>query len=115
MKKVLFIIALIFVGLFVIGCAQEAADLRWNNATTDSAQDIKWVSYDDEPDVEWNETLSSEGEKTAFKEVTGLNGNGECNLGGAAGEIEYDLYQNRNYQLSAGSSETLDIFAVSAK
>jgi hypothetical protein len=99
----------------IVGCKEDTT-LRWRNASGgQTATDIKWVPTTGN-EISYSETLTADGEVTEYKTIDedSRSGQGECNLGGTPGFIEYGG-ASTGIKLSEGSSETYEIQSVAKK
>lgn len=77
MKK-LSVILLFAIAAFVFtGCSDdEATSLRWNNQSGSNLEDIQWIN-NAAVNQTWNGVVSDTN-ATDYREITKLNGEGEC-------------------------------------
>jgi hypothetical protein len=77
MKKLSVIILFAIAAFLFVGCSDdEATSLRWNNQSGSNLQDIQWVN-----NAAANQTWTgvvSDTTATDYREITKLNGTGEC-------------------------------------
>lgn len=113
MKKLFYLlIAVVAVGMFA--CSDDKTELRWENRSGGlEAKDIKWVPANGNDLVDFERTLTADGDQTEWKEISDRSGTGICDLGGTEGTIETE--DGQSIRLSNGSSETYEIRSVAKK
>lgn len=94
MKKLSVIILFAIAAFLFIGCGDdEGTGLRWDNQSGQSVADINWQSTDGVNIYEtWNAKSYADLEKTEYKEIKKLRGQGEClfETDGATAVIQVD-------------------------
>ena len=126
MKKYLVIMMFAIAAFGFIGCSSDdntKADIRWNNDSSESIYDIKWVSGG-QNDQTWSETLTdnnSSSDYSSYKGINELTGQGECldvvDQGTGTEGKPYDIYIDGalNYTVTENATETLHIDQIQAK
>ncbi len=117
MKKLITLLMTALLACLFAACDEdETTQLRWENQSGDqTAEEIKWVSDADSTAYDYAETLTADGQKTAFREIDSkdLKGTGECVLDGVPGEIMSEV--GKAIILPEGQSSTYEIRSVAKK
>ena len=110
MRNYLFLMIL---AAFLIGCGNNT-ELRWENDYGPTVREIQWLN-EKGVDQEWREDLPDQ-QKTSFKEVNVLTGQGEC-FDPTLGEAAEIVFPNGKQTaiLSDGSSNELTISRTAKK